>query len=289
MARLSNAPKNTLYRNLPEKDKTRLALEFLFENPSEAPTTAARIYHIKNERSFQETWRRARKKAQRSKPVQHGGQNKILRPEQHAAMIRYAADHVLNGGKGATKQMLYSYAMWLRVQEGKPAPSWRWFQKWMKSTPELHTIRTKAIASHRVDIYTEDELKEWFEKEYRPALEFTGIRQGRYIHNIDEKGARLACPSGQEVVVPIGVKEMYVGIPENRISLTIIESISANGKAIPPVIIVPGTMIIGSWFHEKMTGHEVVTVSPTGYTNEGICMAWIEHFIKHNNCGLDKP
>jgi hypothetical protein len=37
-----------------------------------------------------------------------------------------------------------------------------------------------------------------------------------------------------------------------------------------------------------MTGHELVTVSLTGYTNEGICITWLEHFIKHNNCGLDK-
>ena len=104
---------------------------------------------------------------------------------------------------------------------------------------------------------------------------------------MDEKGTRLACPTGQEIVVPVGIKEIYVGIPENRISLTVIECICANGTAIPPVIIVPGIMIMGSWFHEKMTGHEVITVSPTGYTNEGICMAWLDHFIKHYNCGPD--
>ena len=89
---------------------------------------------------------------------------------------------------------------------------------------------------------------------------------------MDEKGAQIACPLGQEVVVPIGIKEMYVGIPENRISLTVIESICANGTAIPPVVIILGVMIIGSWFHENMTRHKVITVSPSGYTNEGICM-----------------
>jgi hypothetical protein len=72
-------------------------------------------------------------------------------------------------------------------------------------------------------------------------------------------------------------------------SLTVIESISVDGKEIPPIVIVPGTMIMVSWFHENMTGHEVVTVSPTGYTSEGICIAWLDHFIKHNNCGPDEP
>jgi hypothetical protein len=65
---------------------------------------------------------------------------------------------------------------------------------------------------------------------------------------------------------------MYTRIPENRISLTIIESISIDSKAIPPVVIVPRVIIIVSWFHENMTSYEVIIVSPTRYTNEGICI-----------------
>jgi hypothetical protein len=81
-------------------------------------------------------------------------------------------------------------------------------------------------------------------------------------------------------VVLVGITEMYMEIPENRISVIVIECICANGIAIPPVIIVPGTMIMGGWFYEKITGHKVITVSLTGYTNEGICMAWLDYFIK---------
>jgi hypothetical protein len=89
---------------------------------------------------------------------------------------------------------------------------------------------------------------------------------------MDEKGARVYIPTREEVIVPIRIKEMYTRIPENRISLTIIESISIDNKAIPPVVIVPGVMIMVSWFHENMTSYEVITVSPTGYTNKGIYM-----------------
>ena len=48
------------------------------------------------------------------------------------------------------------------------------------------------------------------------------------------------------MVVPIGIKEMYIGIPKNHMSLTIIKCISADGKAIPPVVIVPSIMIMVS-------------------------------------------
>ena len=105
---------------------------------------------------------------------------------------------------------------------------------------------------------------------------------------MDEKGARICMPSGEEVVVLIRIKEIYIGIPENRMSLIIIECISADGKAIPPVVIVPGVMIMVSWFHENMTGHEVIIVSPIGYTNEDIYMVWLDYFIKYNNYGPNK-
>jgi hypothetical protein len=74
------------------------------------------------------------------------------------------------------------------------------------------------------------------------------------------------------VAVPVGIKEMYVRVPENRLSVTVVESISADGKAIPPLVIVPGRNIMMSWFSEQMTGAEVVSVSLSGYTNKGICI-----------------
>jgi hypothetical protein len=57
-----------------------------------------------------------------------------------------------------------------------------------------------------------------------------------------------------------------------------------NRKAIPLVVIILGTMIIGKWFNEKITGYKVITVSLTGYTNEGIYIAWLDYFIKYHNC-----
>jgi hypothetical protein len=55
---------------------------------------------------------------------------------------------------------------------------------------------------------------------------------------MDKKEARLGCPAGQEVIFSVYIKEMYTEVPENRKSLTVIESVAANGTAIPPVVIV---------------------------------------------------
>jgi hypothetical protein len=69
--------------------------------------------------------------------------------------------------------------------------------------------------------------------------------------------------------------------------LTVIKSIFANKKAISFVVIVLRKNIIINWFIENMTGYKRIMVSDFGYTNKGICIIWLDYFIKYNNCGLD--
>jgi hypothetical protein len=57
---------------------------------------------------------------------------------------------------------------------------------------------------------------------------------------MDKKGVRLGCPVGEEVIILTYIKEMYTSIPENRKSLIIIELVSVDRRAIPPVIIISG-------------------------------------------------
>ena len=71
-------------------------------------------------------------------------------------------------------------------------------------------------------------------------------------------------------------KEIHTASPENRKSITIIETISADGKQpIPPAIICPGYRFIESWFHENLQGDELLMLSPTGYTNESLALDWL--------------
>ena len=65
---------------------------------------------------------------------------------------------------------------------------------------------------------------------------------------------------------------MYVGVPKNQLSLTVVKSISVDGNSIPPLVIVPRRTIMESWFDDNMTGCKVVTVSLTGYTNKEVCI-----------------
>jgi hypothetical protein len=65
MARLRNPPKDILRHNVPDKEKRRLALQWLQEHPNEHTTTAARIYHVENEDSLRKARGRLREKERR--------------------------------------------------------------------------------------------------------------------------------------------------------------------------------------------------------------------------------
>jgi hypothetical protein len=128
MARLAQLPKTHTLQNLPDKDKLHLATQWLIENPDKKPTTAARIYRIRNELNLQQAWRR-KKESMRKGSIQRGGQNRVLSEVQHQALNRYTVDNTTAGGMGATKQIIYSCVYYLKRQEGKEEPSIRWFQR----------------------------------------------------------------------------------------------------------------------------------------------------------------
>ncbi|KAN0098739.1 hypothetical protein V8E51_014402 [Hyaloscypha variabilis] len=199
--------------------------------------------------SLQLRERKKQELAKQGKSPRHSGQNKILSLEQEKALIRYAANQCLNRGKGATKQIMYNYAIF---------------------------FRTKPIASYR------------FKTEYAPTLTTTGVHHGTNIHNIDKKGARIYIPAGEEVVIPIRVIEIYTRIPKNRLLVTVVEYISTDRKAILPLIIIKGVIVIASWFNKKMTSHELVSISNSGYTNKGIYITFTVSTIKHSfrNAGI---
>jgi hypothetical protein len=65
------------------------------------------------------------------------------------------------------------------------------------------------------------------------------------VLNIDKLGAKVRCPRGEHVIVPIEVKELYTLSPKNRKLVTIIKTIIANRKEpLPPFVITPRKKII---------------------------------------------
>ena len=107
---------------------------------------------------------------------------------------------------------------------------------------------------------------------------------------MDESDAQVGCPAGEKVVVLIEVIDLYVPSPENKKSVTIFETVYANGKElIPPFIVCPGVKIMDTWIHDNLTGDKKITTSLTGYTNDKIIMKYLDRLIFHTKLSNKKP
>jgi hypothetical protein len=107
---------------------------------------------------------------------------------------------------------------------------------------------------------------------------------------MDKLGARVGCPGGENIIVPIKVKELYIASPENRKSVTMVETIHADGRdPLPPFIIALGQKIMDSWVSEELVSSKHITCTLIGYTNNEVIMQYLDHLIKYSKARLEKP
>jgi hypothetical protein len=89
---------------------------------------------------------------------------------------------------------------------------------------------------------------------------------------MDETGFRVGILGGEKVIVPRAIKQLYTLSPENRISITIIEAVSATRQKIPPILVVLGKIHMESWYPKNLNGDELILLSETGYSNSKLAL-----------------
>ena len=171
------------------------AKAWLQEHDNETITTASHIFKLP---------RTTLSSAIHRPSSQYGGQNQILTSSQEQSINLFIQSY-LNHGLLPTKGVLISAITRLRALENKTPPSASWFQKWWKTQP-LHKIKTKPIARVRVTAQDKDEVSQWFVK-YKEVVKKHEISR-KDIWNFDETGFRVGCPKGEEIYVPLDVKEV---------------------------------------------------------------------------------
>ena len=70
--------------------------------------------------------------------------------------------------------------------------------------------------------------------------------------------------------------------PDNRESLTSIESINGAGGSIPSFLILTGMMIMNSWSNNNLNEDVVLSTAETGYSNDWLSLKWLKHFDTHS-------
>jgi hypothetical protein len=186
----------TLNEDLDTKARIQLAKEWLQEHENESIATAARIFKL-NRTTLSYSIRKAKNRPQ-------GGLNQILTTSQEQSLNQFIRNY-LDHGLLPTKGVILSAITRLRALENKLPPSISWFRKWWKTQP-LHKIKTKPIARVRITAQDQEEVRQWFRR-YRQVLREHKISRGN-VWNFDETGFRVGCPKGEEIYVPLDVKEV---------------------------------------------------------------------------------
>lgn len=152
---------------------------------------------------------------------------------------------------------------------------------WLKANSTFHTLKTKFIEQARLESHSKNEVKDWFWK-YQAAILKYKITKGKNLLNIDKSSVRVGCPVGEKVIVPVEVTDLYASSLETWKSVTIFETIYADGWT-PPLLFVIclGIKIIDIKIHDWLAGEETITMSLTGYTNNKVIMDYLDHLIKH--------
>lgn len=124
-----------------------------------------------------------------------------------------------------------------------------------------------------------EDLQEHFQ-EFYDALITYGINIAD-IYNMDETGFRIGVVAGRIVITHLNTKAVYLADPDNRESLTSVETVCADGTAIPPMLILKGEVLLEKYFDNDLHDQTLLATSPSGYTNDFLAMKYLIHF--HNN------
>ncbi|PMD58567.1 uncharacterized protein K444DRAFT_723981 [Hyaloscypha bicolor E] len=97
---------------------------------------------------------------------------------------------------------------------------------------------------------------------------------------MDETGFRISILNRKIIIIYLNTKAVYLADPNNRESLTAIETIFARGKAITLFLILKGEILVEAHFDNDLDTELVFAISSTGYINNALSLKYIKHF--HN-------
>jgi hypothetical protein len=161
-----------------------------------------------------------------------------------------------------------------------PTVGKNWPTEFIKRHPGLTTRFSRKYDYKRAENENPAIILEWF-KLVKKTIRENGIISDD-IYNFDESSFAIGINATTRVITQAffygrrGV--LQAG---NREWVTVIESICASGRALPPYIIFKGKNFMARWF-DNLPKQWALNVSPKGWTSNEIGLDWLQkHFIPH--------
>lgn len=153
-----------------------------------------------------------------------------------------------------------------------------WISGFYARNPKIKTLRGKRTENSRIKSVTAKAIKAHFDNLDLPAVR--GIPpECRW--NMDETGIMEGFGINGLVVGSAERKSIPVKSPQSRVWTSIVECISATGRALPPAVIFRGKAVQQQWFPEPdelRTTYAgwLFTSSPKGWIDHELALEWLQ-------------
>ena len=142
-----------------------------------------------------------------------------------------------------------------------------WSKRWLVREEDFSKVRRKPIAAARKNAQDPDSMMEYFKTYIEVVDEFGILPEDQW--NFDD---RMGMGREDWVVSVDVIRRIYSKRPDNRESLTAMESINGVGRDIPPMIILTGIQQLAPWFNNDLDDDIAVITAEPEYTNDWISL-----------------
>jgi hypothetical protein len=179
-------------------------------------------------------------------------------------------------GVAPTHQQVKEFASRILEASGDTRPVGKhWISAFLARNPEVKSMRGKALDSARLNGATTDVIKAFFKLLDLPAIK--AIKPENQ-HNMDETGIQEGQGSNGIFLGDARKVRTLKKTHGSRAWTTIIECISATGRALDPLVIFKGKTVQMQYFPEEMKGLDgwSFEASEKGWTDDSIALKWLK-------------
>lgn len=251
-----------------EHEAVEGAIKLLIDSPFTSYNAAAAVYRVPP------TTLRRRFNQGLSRRESHSNQQ-LLAPEQEDQLVQWILD-LEKQGHAPTHKQAREMAQYISISSGGPkSVGLKWIYRFLKRHAAIGTKIGRRMDALRIQNTNPEDLRAWYDLVKQNIVDFRVDPAN--IWNMDETGLSVGACSNGRVIGSSATKRTYKKVPsESRERVTILETISAEGEFIRPLVIFKGKELQTSWFqHDSVPDWRYIT-SENAFTSNSIGLNWLK-------------
>ena len=199
---------------------------------------------------------------------------------EEQTIIEHALDVDMRGFQ-LNLNMLRDMANNLLRDRDQPPVGINWPNRFIHRVPELKLRVNRKYDHKRALCEDATAIQAWFNLVQNMKAKYGILDEDTY--NFDETGFQMGVIGPRLVITGTERRQAPKTIkPGNTEWVTAIIAANAQGRAIPPFVIMKGAQYYDTWFEELLDRPEwVLSVSEKGWTSDIHGFQWIQHFNNH--------